>query len=294
MSDATPLDSTWIAAHPAPVHGRGTDKNTRGRVLVVGGARRVPGAIRLTGEAALRAGAGKLQMATVAPCALPLGLAVPEAGVIALPEDDAGEIADAAAALRPALERCDAVVVGPGIGDTEAARGLVALVADAAAGRDDLRLVLDAVAITCSAPLERAIAALGGRVVLTPHHGEMAGLTGDDADAVAAAPERYARDVARRFGAVVALKGSETAIAAPDGTLLAYGGGGIGLATAGSGDVLAGAVAGLLSRGLPPLEAAGWGVWLHGQGGRRAATRRGPVGFLAREVPEEFPHLLPQ
>jgi ADP-dependent NAD(P)H-hydrate dehydratase len=130
--------------------------------------------------------------------------------------------------------------------------------------------------------------------VFTPHYGEMAMLTGLDEAVIARSSEKVARDVSAQYGAVVVLKGSDTVIAAPDGTALYYGGGGTGLATGGSGDVLAGAIGGLLSRGASPLIAAGWGVWLHGQSGRRVATTNGPIGFLAREVPAEFPRLLPQ
>jgi hydroxyethylthiazole kinase-like uncharacterized protein yjeF len=286
------LDSAWIAANPVPVHGQGTTKNSRGRVLAIGGSRMVPGALRLTGEAALRVGAGKLQMATVAAAALPLGLLVPEAASIALPEDDAGEIGDAAAALKTALDGCDALVLGPGIGDADVALRLLRLVL--ATHRDDVVLVIDAMPIGCLKDVRREAAAFGGRLILTPHHGEMAVLTGQDEKEIAAAPQRVASNAARDLGAVVVLKGSDTVIAASDGTILHYGGGGTGLATGGSGDVLAGAIAGLLSRGTSPLVAAGWGVWLHGQSGRRVATTSGPIGFLAREVSAEFPRLLPQ
>ena len=293
MTDAaTPIDSAWIAANPLPVHGHGTTKNSRGRVLVIGGSRKVPGAPRLTGEAALRVGAGKVQLATVETAALHLGLLIPEAGVIALPEDQHGEIGTAEAALRPALDACDTVVLGPGIGRPEVAAALLDIVLGT--DRDDLTLVIDAVAIGCLKAAHDAVGRFDGRIVLTPHYGEMAVLCGDDEDAIEDDPRRAAGDAARTYGAVVALKGSDTIVAAPDGTSLHYGGGGTGLATGGSGDVLAGAIAGLLSRGSVPVVATGWGVWLHGQSGRRMATASGPIGFLARQLPGEFPHLLPQ
>ncbi len=286
------LDSAWIAANPVPVHGQGTTKNSRGRVLAIGGSRMVPGALRLTGEAALRVGAGKLQMATPRSTALQLGLLVPEAAAIALPEDGDGEISDAGEALAGPLQGCDTLVLGPGIGDADAASHLVRLALGTK--RDDLTIVIDAMAIGCLKDLRNEAAPFSRRLILTPHYGEMALLADCDEGEVAADPQRVARAAAANFGAVVVLKGSDTVIADPDGTLLHYGGGGTGLATGGSGDVLAGAIAGLLSRGSPPLTAAGWGVWLHGQSGRRVATTSGPIGFLAREVPAEFPRLLPQ
>jgi hydroxyethylthiazole kinase-like uncharacterized protein yjeF len=288
----TPLDRKWIAANPLPVHGSGTTKNSRGRVLAIGGSRIVPGALRLTGEAALRAGAGKLQMATVESAAL-LGLFVPEAATISLPEDADGEIAAGPGSrLDTALDACGALVIGPGIGKPDAARRLLDLILQQPDA--DMTLVIDAMAIGCARDLRTQLAPLSGRLVFTPHYGEMAILTGQDEDDIAADPAAIASRVAAEYGAIVVLKGSDSVIAAPDGALLHYVGGGSGLATGGSGDVLAGAIAGLLSRGAPPLVAAGWGVWLHGESGRRVAAATGPIGFLARELPVEFPRLLPQ
>ncbi|WP_260597586.1 NAD(P)H-hydrate dehydratase [Sphingomonas endolithica] len=291
--EATPIDSAWIAANPVPVHSSGTTKNSRGRVLAIGGSRMVPGALRLTGEAALRVGAGKLQMATVGSAAVMLGLLVPEAASIAVDEGTGGEIAPTLGpALEKALSECDAAVIGPGIGDADVAAELLRQVMSQQ--RDDLVLVIDAMAIGGLRDLRSEAAHFSGRLVLTPHYGEMAVLSGRDEDAIAANPAAVAHDAAVKFGAVVVLKGSSTVIADPEGALLHYAGGGTGLATGGSGDVLAGAIAGLISRGTPPLVAAGWGVWLHGQSGRRVATTSGPIGFLARELPDEFPRLLPQ
>lgn len=288
-----PIDSAWIAANPPPVHGRGTTKNSRGRVLVIGGSAMVPGAVRLTGEAALRAGAGKLQMATVETATAALGIVVPEAAVIGLPIGEDGEIAPCTPDLLEAsITSADVIVLGPGMGTPQAAAHLLALVMSLAT--DETLLILDAAAIPCMRDSHEALAAFRGRLIATPHHGEMAALTDFDIDAIAAEPDKIADDIARRFGAIVVLKASDTVVATPDGDSLHYGGGGIGMATGGSGDVLAGAIGGVAARGAEPLVAAGWGVWLHGQAGRRVATDRGPVGFLARELPDEFPRLLPQ
>jgi hydroxyethylthiazole kinase-like uncharacterized protein yjeF len=293
MSDGmTALDSAWIAANPVPVHGRGTTKNSRGRVLAIGGSRKVPGALRLTGEAALRVGAGKLQMATVASAAISLGLLVPEAAAIAVPEGDDGEIGDAAAVLADALAACDALVLGPGVGVPAVASRLLQLILNHR--RDDFSLIVDAMAIGCLKDMRDEVASFSGRLIITPNHSEMAVLAGGTEEQIGSDSRQIARDAARKFGAVVVLKGSDTVIAGPDGDALHYGGGGTGMATGGSGDVLAGAIGGLLSRGMPPFVAAGWGVWLHGQSGRRLATTRGPIGFLARELPAELPRLLPQ
>ncbi|HEX8445445.1 MAG TPA: NAD(P)H-hydrate dehydratase [Sphingomonas sp.] len=293
MSARIEIDAAWRAANPLSPPSGEISKNDRGRVLAIGGARSVPGAILLTGEAALRVGAGKVRMATIRDAALAVGIAFPEAAVVALDEDADGEIGgDPQSALSASLKTSDAVVAGPGMGGKQAAARLVrALAADPDGER---MLVLDAAAVACAGPLCDLLGGYGGRLVLTPHLGEMAALAGCDIDRVAADPDGIATRIAAQFAAVVVLKGAQTVIAAPDGTLLHYAGGGVGLGTGGSGDVLAGAVAGLLSRGVDPLAAAGWGVWLHGEAGRALAVRHGTVGFLARELLPELPRLLPR
>ena len=284
------LDAAWRAAHPLPVRAGETDKNSRGQVLVIGGARRVPGAVTLTAEAALRVGAGKVRIATIAAAALPIGIAMPEVGMLALPESDSGNIAVSDdAALIATLDRVDAVAIGPGISDRKAAAALVRWVAPRV--KPDAILLLDGAAVACAGTLVDALAPLSGRLILTPHAGEMAALMDCTPDHIDASTARAA---AERFGAVVAMKGTQTIVAAPDTEPLHYPGGGIGLATGGSGDVLAGAIAGLAARGASPMVATGWGVWLHGEAGRSLAHRIGPIGFLARELPPVLPALLPR
>jgi ADP-dependent NAD(P)H-hydrate dehydratase len=288
-AEPIPLDARWLAAHPLPVHGDGTDKNSRGRVVAVGGSVTVPGGLLLTGEAALRVGAGKLRMATVAEAALALGVAIPEAAVLALPSRDDEIAPEAADALGKSLERCDALVVGPAMSGSEAAAAFaVRLIAQ----EGDFACVLDAAAVAgCHAHVD-TLNRCGRPLVLTPHYGEMARLLQLTEEEIGEHPEKHARCAAERFRATVVLKSTQTLIAAPDGTMLRYSGGGVGLATGGSGDVLAGAIAGLLSRGADPLIASAWGVWLHGAAGRRLAERIGPIGFLARELLLELPGLM--
>ena len=285
------LDSEWLRAHPLPIADHDSDKNGRGRVLVVGGAEFVPGALRLTGEAALRAGAGKLQMATVRSAAMSLGVLVPEAAMTALPAEENGEIAAGAAErLAPQLARCDALVLGPGMSVSSQTDELVAAIL--AATDPPVTIVLDAAALTSARELRSTVAGHEGHIILTPHHGEMAILTRQSVEAVSAAPAKIALQVAREFQAVVILKGDRSVVAAPDGACLLHEGGCVGLATGGSGDVLAGIVGGLAARGADPLRAAAWGSWLHGRAGRELARTMGPVGFLARELLPLIPGLL--
>ena len=207
------IDRDWLRAHPLPPVEADTDKNARGRVLAVGGGLKCPGALLLTGEAVLRSGAGKLQMATVREAALALGVAMPEAGVIALDTDEEGEIDGPAAvrALGKAAGYSDAVVVGPGMSDSDPA--LVTGLAEALDG--DGAMLIDAAAIGACKDCVSVVKALNGRAVLTPHPGEMAQLTGEDAEAIAEDMEESARAAAERFGAVIVLKGPRTVIAAP-------------------------------------------------------------------------------
>ena len=289
---ARQVTRTLLRRMPLPQPGEGDDKDDRGRVLVIGGSAPTPGAVLLAGVAALRAGAGKLQLATVRSVAAALGVAVPESLVVALAETRAGEIAGTAGgrALRERVATADAVVIGPGMTSDRSAhallQGLVPRV------RADALLVLDAAAIAALRHEPSLLAPLGGRAVLTPHAGEMATLLGIAKARVAGNADGLALNAARRFGAVVALKGAESWIATPDGGLFHYAGGSVGLATSGSGDTLAGIIVGLAARGASAERAAVWGAYLHGAAGRILARRIGRIGFLARELLDELPPLL--
>ncbi len=278
------IDVALLRTRPLPDHNSEGTKAARGAILAIGGSLGVPGAILLTAVAALRAGAGKLQIATCESLAPMLGLLVPEALIVGLCENEAGGIDESAIdGLSPRLDAADAVVVGPGMDES----GTV-LVSSILAYPARPPLVLDAAGLHGLDPV--AVAERGG-CVLTPDADEMAKLLGIDREAVLAAPDRIAAETAARFGAVVALKGGSTAVAAPDGEAFRYAGGGVGLATSGSGDTLAGIVGGLLARGAAPLVAAAWGVYLHARAGDVLAKRVG-FGFLARELPAEIPRLM--
>jgi NAD(P)H-hydrate repair Nnr-like enzyme with NAD(P)H-hydrate dehydratase domain len=129
-------------------------------------------------------------------------------------------------------------------------------------------------------------------VILTPHAGEMAHLSGLPKEIIAEAPLAVAMEAAERWNACVALKGAPTFIAMPDGQSWRFDGGSPGLGTSGSGDTLAGLIGGLAARGLPPLQACAWGVLLHARAGDVLARRAGPLGYLARELPAEVPALM--
>jgi NAD(P)H-hydrate repair Nnr-like enzyme with NAD(P)H-hydrate dehydratase domain len=129
-------------------------------------------------------------------------------------------------------------------------------------------------------------------MLLTPHAGEMASLTGARKEVVEASPHTAALEAARAWNAVVALKGAVTHIAAPDGRTWRHEGGNAGLGTAGSGDVLGGIISGLMARGAALEQACAWGVALHAFAGVKLAARYGTLGYLAREIPGEVPGIM--
>jgi len=281
-STARTIDPVSLRGWPLPALDDTADKEARGRIVLVAGSREIPGAAVLAAAAALRVGAGKLAIATGASVAQQMAFAMPEARVIALPETAAGGFdVSGAGLLEGVLQRAQAVVIGPGLMDDAGTRAFVAAVLP---WLRQTPVVLDALAMDVVADLER----FQQPVLLTPHAGEMAHLTGASKEAVLDDPASAALEAARRWNAVVAVKGPRTVIAAPDGQLWQHEGGNCGLATSGSGDTLAGAIGGLAARGAELTQACAWGVVLHAQAGEQLATRLGPVGYLAREIPAEM------
>lgn len=272
-----------------PLPDPGQDKESRGRTLILGGSRSTPGAVLLAAEAALRAGAGKLQVATVASTAVQLGVALPEALVLGLRETADGTLDPAGAdEVRGLVEGAAAVVMGPGMQGLDETTALVRSLLPAVRGR----LVLDALAMAALTGDFDALGEVAGRTALTPNNKELALTLGEE-------PERVEQDVqaavlrlAAATGAAVTSGAAHSVTATPDGRVWVDSAGGRGLGVSGSGDVLAGAVVGLAARGAPPEQAAVWGVHLHRRAGDRLAAQIGRVGFLARELPGEFPQVL--
>ena len=257
------------------------NKRSRGQVLVVGGSPSTPGAAMLAGLAALRVGAGVLGLAVAQSVRTAVAAAVPEAAVTGLPELD-GHAADNA--VEDQLPGCAVVLLGPGLDDPDAALDLVDRVVPAA--DESTLFVIDAFALGV---LDRAEskAVLARRCVLTPNTSEAQRLLDDlddDADDV-----DTSRRIADRYNAVVSYQGC---VAEPGGRAWQVPAGHPGLGTSGSGDVLAGAVAGLLARGAEPTQATCWATFLHAVAGERLAARVGRLGFLARELVDQLPIVL--
>jgi ADP-dependent NAD(P)H-hydrate dehydratase len=255
--------------HDWPLSAPDGDKRSRGTVLVIGGAAPTPGAALLAGHAALRSGAGVLQVCCAPEAALALAVGMPEARVTGWNDLD-GE-----------LDSADAVLVGPGLDDIDHALAMLQTVVACRAA-----LVVDAYALGA---LSHEPGLLHGRdrlPVLTPNSTEAAVLSGRDDPGD---PGDVAAELAKRYQAVVSVRGHT---ATPQGERWHEEGGDIGLGTAGSGDVLAGLIAGLLARGAEPAQAACWAVHVHAAAGQRLAARLGRTGFLARELAAEAPLVL--
>jgi hydroxyethylthiazole kinase-like uncharacterized protein yjeF len=258
MSRPVEVTPAVLAGLPLPDADDDATKHDRGTVLALGGSPETPGAILLAGLAALRAGAGRLCLATDRSAVTALAVAVPEARV--LPDDEWQDRACHA----------EAVLYGSGVLDVDAAEPVL----DELTSLVDGALVVDAGAFPAAGRHPEWIQRLDGRALLVPNPDELEALGC-----------RSALEAADRFRAVVAVRGAETTIAAPDGRSWVDRHGTVGLATSGSGDVAAGIALGLLGRGADPCAAAVWTAAIHG----RAGERLGGPGFLARELLAEIP-----
>ena len=281
----TRIDLGLLRSWPLPA--QDGDKKDRGRALVVGGARQTPGAVLLAAEAALRVGAGKVQVATAVDAAAALALVLPEAYVEGLPVLRDGELAVAGAdRVLELADGADVVLLGPGLGSPESASLLLAQVVP----QLETAVVIDALGTAFLTGHLDGVRHLSGRVLLTPTVTETAAMRGEPKEEVAQDQLAAARALADATGSVVLSGGEESYVVKPPDRSWSHDGSAPGLATAGSGDVKAGVIAGLVARGASPEQAAAWGAWAHASAGRRLA-REAP-GFLARDVLQAVPREL--
>ena len=265
-------------------------KGSFGHVLVVGGSRGLSGAAALSAITAARSGAGLVSVACPASLNDVLEAQCIEVMTAPLPETSEGALAEAA--LDPILslaESRDVVALGPGLGRVPETQALVRALAE----RIRVPLVIDADGLN-ALPAPGMLRARRAATILTPHPGEAARLLASEAGAINSDRVGAAQELATMTGAVVLLKGPGTVIACPSGRAMINPTGGPNLATGGSGDVLTGLVAALLAQGLPAMEAAGLGAYLHGKAGDRIARRRGEAGLLAGELADEIPGAMQQ
>ena len=279
-----------------PRRARESHKGTFGSVLTVAGSAFYRGAALLAAEGALRTGAGIVTLASVEPVVSAAAACLPECCLCPCSAGVEGGIAPENV---PLIRRQKATVLllGPGLGGTaqSAARAAetLALVQQLLPGFEG-SAVLDADGLNAAAQLlagGRELPHPAGELIVTPHPGEMARLTGLPAAQINADREGTARQYAKAWNAVVVLKGARTVVAAPDGRMLVNPTGNPGLARGGSGDVLSGMTAALLACGLPAFEAAACAVYLHGAAADRAAAEHGEYGMLPHDILPELGRL---
>jgi ADP-dependent NAD(P)H-hydrate dehydratase / NAD(P)H-hydrate epimerase len=272
---------------------RGADstKFSSGNVFVLGGSRGLTGAPAMSATAAQRAGAGYVTVAAPAPFESIFGVTLLEAMFVPLPEAEGALAAEALDPALQAIERANAVVLGPGFSKRDGAQDL----ARALAGRIPVATVIDADGLNALAG--RAGELLGARsapTVLTPHAGELGRLLGLDSKEITRARLHHVLATAAETRAVVVLKGDDTLVADPSGRVAVSPGGAPALATAGTGDVLSGVIAALLAKGLDPFGAACAGVYAHLRAGQLAAAPHGPDGVIASDVIARLPEAFAQ
>lgn len=269
-----------------PSRSSASTKFTSGNVVVIGGSPGLTGAPAMAAMAAQRAGAGYVTVAAAGSLEPAFAARLLEAMFAPLPEDGGHLGARAVPAALQRVERADAVVLGPGLGRAAPTQAFVRELA----GRIASPLVLDADGLNAlSTDYAELLRGRPAATILTPHAGELGRLLGVPSAAVDAARLDHAREAARQSGAIVVLKGDDTLVAMPDGRVAVSPGGAPGLATAGTGDVLAGVVAALVARGATPEHAACAGVHAHLRGGRRAGAELGSDHVIASDVIRALP-----
>lgn len=277
------------AAPPLPRRDPNGNKGTFGKVLLAAGSPGMAGAAVLSSSAVLRSGAGMVRVLAGEENRIILQTAVPEAMLTLYGQGGLSGGKSMADAFREAAPWADVIAAGPGLGTEGEAGELIRLLLT----ETEKPLVLDADGINLLAQDRDFLEALcrkrkkeGGPLILTPHPGELARLTGSSLRQVLADPVSLCRAWADKLNAVLLCKGAATVAAQPQGSCYVNQSGNSGMATAGSGDVLTGIIAGLLAQGMEPFEAACTGVYLHGLAGDAAAEKSGEHGVSAGRILE--------
>ncbi len=264
-------------------------KGTFGRVLIIAGSLNYVGAAYLASMAAARVGAGLVTLAVAQSLVPILASKLAEITYIPLPESETGAIDyRAATVLRPRLSEYDAMLIGCGLGQNPAVGGFVrGLLLSSPLG--EMPLVVDADALNVLSQTPQWWQRLPQEAILTPHAGEMGRLAQKPVDEVQAGRLKLARETASHWNKTVVLKGAHTVVASPDGKAMLSPFANPGLATAGTGDVLAGVILGLLAQGSSLFQAASLGVYMHASVGEEAKNELGDAGMLASDLLNRFP-----
>jgi NAD(P)H-hydrate epimerase len=271
------VDAAWVRPR-LPVRTPDSNKGTYGRVLVIGGSDNYIGAPALSALAAYRVGAGLVTLCVPHAIKSIVAQSCREATFISF---DVAEVAT--------LTGVKAVVIGPGLGQSTSARAFHQAYFAAPL---DVPHVIDADALNLLAPLAEHASQLPKQVVITPHPGEMSRLTQRSTADIQANRAQIAHEHARQWGCVVLLKGAGTLVAAPDEDTAQLPFANPAMAVAGTGDVLAGAIGGLLAQGLAPFDAAICGAFVHGTAGDHWRLAHGDAGLLASDLLDLLPDVL--
>jgi len=259
------------------------NKGTFGRVLVTGGSINYIGAVYLACAAATRVGAGLVTLATARSLQPILASKLTEVTYAPLPESEPGIVAaNGGEALQPWLVNYDVLLLGCGLGQSPSAVEFMKSILFSSPNLP--ALVLDADALNTLAKIPQWWQRLTRDAVLTPHPGEMSRLTGLSIEEIQSKRLSVAREAATSWQKTIVLKGAYTIVAAPDGRTRINPIANPGLASAGTGDVLAGAIAGLIAQGLSLFDAAVGGVFLHSQAGEVVKTELGDAGMVASDL----------
>ncbi|MDF2984976.1 MAG: carbohydrate kinase, YjeF related protein [Eubacterium sp.] len=271
-----------------PKRGAGFNKGSCGKVAVVTGSQGMAGSGCLTSRAALRTGSGLVYIAAPKSLMNIYQSVVPEAVCTGLEEQDGIVSPDSAETIINIMKKCHVAVVGPGLSSSRSIYYLVNNIAD----QTDLPVVLDADALNALSADTSIFGKFKNEVVITPHPGEMSRLTGLEINYIQENRLEVARKYSRLWGVTVVLKGAGTIIADRDGSAFINPTGNPGMATAGSGDSLAGIIASLVGQSTNGFEAAVAGVYLHGMAGDLAACEKGEYGLTASDIVDNIPYAI--
>lgn len=289
IENAASMPVAADVAQVLPPRSPTSHKRSVGKVLVIGGSPGMSGAVVLACTAALRTGAGLVWAAVPRSIADQVGQSATEVVVAGLPETPDGAIE--ASAVEQALKlagQADAVVLGPGLGREDETVEFVTLLA----AKLDKPLILDADGISAFAGSAEQLQSVAGPVVITPHSGELAALLGTSSAYIDGLRTESTLKAASLTGKTVLLKGGPTLVADARGKLVFVNRGTAILATAGTGDVLAGVIGGLAAGGSPLFDASWAGAWLHGVAGRVVGELQGDRGMLASDLLRALPEVI--
>ncbi len=263
------ITENWVSSK-LPKRPKYANKGTFGKVLVIAGSKNYPGAAYLSCAAAYRVGAGLVTLATTKDIKIIVSRKLPEVTFLLREVENK-------------LLEYDVVLIGPGLGKDDRAREVMkAFCTNYSNNR--YKTVIDGDGLSLLAQIDNWWIKLSGELVLTPHPGEMSRLTGLSVDEIQGSRNKVATHFAKKWSKIVILKGAKTVIAAPSGEVKISPFANPLLATAGTGDVLAGVVAGLLAQGLKPFEASCIGVYIHGLAGKLLRKKIGDSGALASDL----------